>query len=195
MGRFVKDGSVREGEGLGQDPRAPSGFVGEEATKIEGGCVHARAHQRRDGGAGPGQHLDGKTCKARFADQSRARVGNGGRASITDEGHVEATLHALDEVCGTRGLIVLMEAGLGFRDAVVFEEDSGMTCILSRHKVTGMQDLQCPQSDVAKVPDGSWNDREHAILPTFGELRHDLDSGILSGHWDGLALRGLEILT
>ncbi len=193
VGRFVKNGGVGKGKGFSEDAGASSGFVGEKATKIERGCVKAGAHQSRDCGAGTGQDFDRKSGEARLADQPGAGVGDRGCAGITDKSHVKSFPHALNEVRCTGCLIVLMQAGLGFGDPVVFEEDARVACVFRSHKIAGMQGFQSPESDVAKVPDGGWNDGEHVLLPTFGELRHDLDGSILGGHGNSLTFCGLEI--
>jgi len=69
VGGFVEERGMREVKSFGEDAGALPGFVGEKSPKIKGRGVEARAHQSRDGGAGTGQNLNGKSGKAGFTDQ------------------------------------------------------------------------------------------------------------------------------
>ena len=122
MAGFVEDdGFLCVADGF-EKADAGSGFGWEKTDVTKGVGREPRGGERGDEGAGAGNGDDGKLAAAAFANDTEARVAQGGGASVADEGDVFPVGDAFGKDGCQLLLVVLVIGEEGAGDAEVLQE-------------------------------------------------------------------------
>ena len=156
----------RLGGQLGQAAVALAGPAGQEPLEAEPVGGQAADHQRGQGGAGAGDHLDRHPALQAGGDQVVAGVGHGRHAGVADQGQAQPGGHPLGQLLGPLALADLVVAGHAGLDAQVGEQLAGLAGVLAGDQVGLGQGPGQPGRGVLEVADRGRADDQLAFLHT-----------------------------
>ena len=122
-----------------------------------------RSDQRGEDRRGSGQHSEFESARDAFAHHAETRIGDAGRARIGQQRDVFPRGEAFGDLVRALRLVVFVQADQRAADGVVFEQDGGVTGILSGDAIGFAQDAQGAQGDILQVPDGSGDESQQGI--------------------------------
>ena len=137
---------------------------GQKSFKAETGGGKTRQGQGVNAGATAGNTGDRNAPLGAQCDQILARIGDGGRSRIGDQGAGLPVLEAFDDLRAALAAVVLVIRDHWLGDAEISEQTGGIAGIFCRNKVNAGQHFDGAQRKIVQVSDGSGNQIQRGWL-------------------------------